>query len=146
MLGLMILGLSIPGTKAVLSSYSRSACGDIARRWPALPEGLPRLLRRLAAPCLKPAPAIVPPSLDLFRPGPGAPAPGSAQLVAEAQHLLGRLGFDAGPPDGSAGARTRQAIEAWQRSRYRPVDPIVTANLVAALRREVRRMQPPAGG
>lgn len=36
--------------------------------------------------------------------------------VAEAQALLNRLGYDAGPVDGLMGSRTRRAIETFQRS------------------------------
>lgn len=48
---------------------------------------------------------------------PPAPAPTPAPMlsVRDAQEQLNRLGFSCGTPDGRAGPRTRQCIEAFQR-------------------------------
>jgi peptidoglycan hydrolase-like protein with peptidoglycan-binding domain len=44
------------------------------------------------------------------------------ELVLAVQLQLARIGFDPGPPDGQVGARTVQAIEAYQGARGLPVD------------------------
>ena len=43
-----------------------------------------------------------------------APAPADKELVARAQSLLDRLGYEVGAADGEAGARTRDAIMAFE--------------------------------
>ncbi len=80
--------------------------------------------------------------------GHGLPPPsayrGDPALVAEAQRLLGRLGFDAGPADGVAGARTRGAVAAYHRASGLPEDGEIDADLVEHLRRAVAaRAAPP---
>lgn len=56
------------------------------------------------------------------------------EAVAEVQRRLAELGYDPGPADGIPGARTRAAIEAFQRDRGLPVDSRVTDALLATLR------------
>ena len=61
--------------------------------------------------------------------------PPTPQMVAEAQSLLGRLGFDAGPADGAMGFRTRQAIRNYQSQAGLPVNGQVSEDLLTHLRR-----------
>ncbi len=56
------------------------------------------------------------------------------QEIAEAQMLLNGLGFDAGTPDGVAGAHTRAAIEAFARAALRPEQVAATTSLLSQLR------------
>ena len=62
------------------------------------------------------------------------PAYGGAASLMFVQHALNRRGFDAGPVDGIAGARTRAAIERYQRENGIPVDGQVTRDLLERLR------------
>jgi membrane-bound lytic murein transglycosylase B len=53
------------------------------------------------------------------------------QAIAVAlQQSLTQLGFPAGNPDGVFGARTRQAIRAYQQSRGLPADGFPSSTLV----------------
>lgn len=58
------------------------------------------------------------------------PAPSVDPKVIEAnksiQQALNALGYDAGPPDGDLGARSRSAIEAFQRDRGLPPNGVLT--------------------
>ncbi len=54
-------------------------------------------------------------------------------LVERTQRLLNDLGFDAGPADGVAGPKTREAVRAYQRTSGLPVDGQVTAALLRRL-------------
>lgn len=58
--------------------------------------------------------------------------------VRELQRLLRRLGFDPGPADGAAGARTRDAIMAFERSVGRRVTGAATQPVLNAARRAAR--------
>ena len=58
-------------------------------------------------------------------------------LVAEAQRLLGRLGYDAGPADGVAGRRTQAAVAAYQRASGLPEYGEIDGAFVERLRRDV---------
>lgn len=58
--------------------------------------------------------------------------PASASLMA-AQRELARLGFDPGPIDGYMGARTREAVTAFQKSRKLTPDGILGPVTLAAL-------------
>ena len=67
---------------------------------------------------------------------------GSEKLVdaaglREAQILLGKLGFDAGPLDGTFGPQTQVATEAFQESQQVSVDGLITATVLMNLRRAV---------
>ena len=72
---------------------------------------------------------------------PAAPAPGAADastnktLVARAQALLNKLGYDVGPPDGALGARTRDAIKSFERRNGVAETGDVTVPLVTKLER-----------
>lgn len=70
-------------------------------------------------------------------PSSGEPAQSNAAstriLVQQAQTLLAQAGFDAGPVDGMAGGRTRDAVLAFQRSQGLPETGNVTAELVYRL-------------
>ena len=57
--------------------------------------------------------------------------------LREAQILLGKLGFDAGPLDGTFGPQTQVATEAFQESQQVTVDGLITATVLMNLRRAV---------
>ena len=65
---------------------------------------------------------------------PAQEQPLSRAQVEEMQSLLGRLGFDAGEPDGVVGAKTRAALRAFQRQAKMAPDGYPTAELLAGLR------------
>jgi spermidine/putrescine-binding protein len=60
-----------------------------------------------------------------------------AQGLREAQILLGKLGFNAGPLDGTFGPQTQVATEAFQESQGISVDGLITATVLMNLRRAV---------
>jgi peptidoglycan hydrolase-like protein with peptidoglycan-binding domain len=68
---------------------------------------------------------------------PPAVAP-DRELVLAVQHQLVRIGFDPGPLDGQVGARTVQAIEAYQGARGLPVDGRPSRELLDRLALESR--------
>lgn len=76
----------------------------------------------------------------LVRPGGHAAAEAGNRadpaLVLAVQRHLARIGLDPGPLDGQAGARTTQAVEAYQRARGLPVDGRSTRDLLARLEHE----------
>ena len=55
------------------------------------------------------------------------------ELVRRAQATLSKLGFDPGPADGIMGAKTEEAIKAYQQKFGLPVDGRVTPGLVESL-------------
>ena len=57
--------------------------------------------------------------------------------LREAQILLGKLGFNAGPLDGTFGPQTQVATEAFQESQGVTVDGLITATVLMNLRRSV---------
>lgn len=62
-----------------------------------------------------------------------APEPTSKDLVARAQTLLNALGYEVGPADGEAGARTRAAIKAFELRNGMDQTGEVTSPLVSKL-------------
>ena len=58
--------------------------------------------------------------------------------LREAQTLLGKLGFDAGPQDGTFGPQTQVATEAFQESQNVSSDGLITATVLMNLRRAVQ--------
>jgi putrescine transport system substrate-binding protein len=60
-----------------------------------------------------------------------------AQGLREAQILLGKLGFNAGPLDGTFGPQTQVATEAFQESQAVSVDGLITSTVLMNLRRAV---------
>ena len=58
--------------------------------------------------------------------------------LREAQILLGKLGFNAGPLDGTFGPQTQVATEAFQESQAVTVDGLITATVLMNLRRAVQ--------
>ena len=58
-----------------------------------------------------------------------------AQGLREAQIILGKLGFNAGPLDGTFGPQTQVATEAFQESQSVTVDGLITATVLMNLRR-----------
>ena len=60
-----------------------------------------------------------------------------SQGLREAQVLLGRLGFNAGPLDGTFGPQTQVATEAFQESQGVSVDGLITSTVLMNLRRAV---------
>ena len=63
----------------------------------------------------------------------GGAAPTAIMSIAEAQRRLAQLGFDPGPADGMAGARTTAAIRAFQRDRGLDVNGRIDAPTSAQL-------------
>jgi len=59
----------------------------------------------------------------------GIPATGGRSTVAAVQRMLAELGYDPGPADGIAGARTVEAIRAYQRAEGLVVDGQASASL-----------------
>ncbi|RYX96987.1 MAG: extracellular solute-binding protein [Comamonadaceae bacterium] len=57
--------------------------------------------------------------------------------LRESQQLLGKLGFNAGPLDGTFGPQTQVATEAFQESQGVSVDGLLTATVLMNLRRAV---------
>lgn len=58
--------------------------------------------------------------------------------LREAQTLLGKLGFNVGPLDGTFGPQTQVAVEAFQESQAVTVDGLITATVLMNLRRAVQ--------
>lgn len=76
-----------------------------------------------------------PPAAPDSTPEPVAPTgPVTADMIREAQELLNRLGYQAGPADGLMGARTRAALEQFQRDRSLPVTGEASGRTLSALR------------
>jgi hypothetical protein len=100
------------------------------------------LLLAVLAACAKPAnvapPTPAAPSVsvpDIPSPIVASPAPGAdAATIASAQRLLSLLGYDAGKPDGVAGAATRRAVRAFQKDYELDQDGLITAALVEKLK------------
>lgn len=82
----------------------------------------------LVAPAAAPAAAAEPARLQVAQ----------ASVTAELQRELNALGYDAGPVDGLMGARTRAAIEDYQRDRGLLVDGQASANLLEHVRASAR--------
>lgn len=66
--------------------------------------------------------------------------------LRESQQLLGKLGFNAGPLDGTFGPQTQVATEAFQESQGVSVDGLLTATVLMNLRRAVNGMGAQATG
>ena len=66
--------------------------------------------------------------------------------LREAQTLLGKLGFDAGPQDGTFGPQTQVATEAFQESQNVRADGLITATVLMNLRRAVQGVGAAARG
>jgi spermidine/putrescine-binding protein len=66
--------------------------------------------------------------------------------LREAQILLGKLGFNAGPLDGTFGPQTQVATEAFQESQFVTVDGLITATVLMNLRRAVNGVGDKAKG
>ena len=65
-----------------------------------------------------------------------------SSTVLELQRELNRLGFDAGPVDGLMGARTRSAIQAYQRDNQLLVDGQPTSSLLSHVRSTAQSRTP----
>ena len=63
-----------------------------------------------------------------------APIEEDAALISEVQTLLNKKGYNAGPPDGIAGKKTRGAIQKFEEASNLPVDGLVDDALYAALK------------
>jgi hypothetical protein len=90
-------------------------------------------------------PVAAPATSSWVDPGPASPALSGAAPVSAAvgadpitvkniQYALGRLGYDAGPADGSLGPRTRAAIARYQRDNGLTADGQPSAQLWERLR------------
>jgi len=94
-------------------------------------------------------PVAAPASSSWVDPRPASPTPGAVAPASPAgvgadpitvkniQYALGRLGYDAGPADGSLGPRTRTAIERYQRDNGLAADGQPSAPLWEHLRRRI---------
>ncbi|MGL1833606.1 peptidoglycan-binding domain-containing protein [Rhodocyclaceae bacterium SMB388] len=105
----------------------------------------PALLLGLAASFGLPGPVLAQSGADLA----GSHLSGSAYQVAQysstvlgLQRELNQLGFDAGPADGLMGARTRSAIQAYQRDNQLLVDGQPTASLLSHVRATAQSRTP----
>ena len=78
-----------------------------------------------------PPPASHPPSVAAPIAPPAAVNPDS---VADLQRMLNELGYDAGPPDGTLGSRTVQAVRGFQRDHGQPPSGDVTPGTLSAVR------------
>jgi len=65
--------------------------------------------------------------------GASPPKTDTDSMILHAQRLLKSLGYDPGPIDGKAGARTVEAIKEFQRRKQFPVNGLVSASLITAL-------------
>lgn len=70
-------------------------------------------------------------SIDKVR---APPAPPPSRMVQEIQRQLNARGYDAGPADGRAGKRTRNAIVQFQQDHGLPQDGRATGDLLGMLR------------
>jgi len=57
----------------------------------------------------------------------------TAELVRDAQTLLGQLGYEVGTPDGAIGPKTREAVKAFERANGLPETGAVSGSLVDRL-------------
>jgi hypothetical protein len=107
-----------------------TACEVEAGLWQILHEGQPQ--SRATASSATPAVAAADPAA-------------SAGQVREAQGLLRKLQYDAGPADGVYGQRTRRAIVAYQLDRGLEQSGALSETILASLRQDVAALQPPTG-
>ncbi len=86
-----------------------------------------------------PAPAATAPAAATPPPVPATPSTrrdtAEVARIKEIQTLLGRLGFDPGPADGSIGEKTRNAIRSYQKELNLPVDGEPSDDLLQHLRK-----------
>ena len=73
---------------------------------------------------------------------PGVQIAQYSNTVLEVQRELNRLGYNAGSPDGFAGARTREAIQAYQRDHNLLVDGQATPALLSHVRATAQSRTP----
>lgn len=93
-------------------------------------------MRKLCGPSFRDAVCPAPSGVQVAR----APSGGvDRERVREIQELLARHGYSPGPADGLMGARTRGAIEQFQRDTGRAVNGEANAGLVNALRQHRAR-------
>jgi localization factor PodJL len=140
-------GLGVPRDLAASYKWfaiaAREGDQDSARKRDEIANALDRqrlAAARLAAETWKPAKRdpeaneVIPPEGGWgAAPARSATVGDTGNLVSQAQALLAKLGFDAGPPDGVAGPKTRDAVRAFQRQEGLPVTGEIDANLVHAL-------------
>lgn len=93
-----------------------------------------------------PAPAAAPASRPDDAARKQAEAAAQAARNRDAQALLNKLGYDAGPPDGVAGPRTLRAVAAFRLDRQLPGATEIDDNLIAALRTAPPRETTPETG
>jgi Putative peptidoglycan-binding domain-containing protein len=117
-----------PAKEAPLAdSVQAERTSDKARDY-ALPRPRPKL----------PPPALAPQQVKVPEARPGvAPRSGDAR-VAEAQSLLGSLGYRVGTVDGRMGPQTMAAIKAYEKKGGLKVDGRVDDQLLARLRADAR--------
>jgi peptidoglycan hydrolase-like protein with peptidoglycan-binding domain len=77
----------------------------------------------------------LPPIAAAAQPAGWSPAPGPpASAILAVQQQLAQLGYDPGPADGLLGPDTRDAIIRLEAANKLPIDPRISARLLAALR------------
>jgi len=109
------------------------------QRWDRIPPGLCTFdLRRFWARFRGELPGLFPPGEPVPPPPPipavePIPGPDQAELVAEAQRRLARLGYGPGAADGIQGPRTNAALAKWERERGMAPDPTINEALLALL-------------
>jgi osmotically inducible lipoprotein OsmB len=121
---------------ALLGSAAGAATGALTRQdqvdlgKPVWRQGgrsdAPAPVRQVSAPAA--ASAAPPPAAPAFHPA-AADSGADPITVKNIQYGLGRLGYDAGPADGSLGPRTRSAISRYQQDNGLPGDGQPSASL-----------------
>lgn len=73
----------------------------------------------------------------VWKKGDKTQASGGSETVRGIQSGLGKLGYDVGPADGKAGARTRAAIRSYQERNQLLVDGEPSAALLAHIQKQI---------
>jgi len=143
-------GLGVP--RDLAASYKWFAIAakegdhDAARKRDEVAKTLDRnalAAARMAVETWKPQPLLAPANVVSPPPDGWMDAPATSAgnepvgetktLVAKAQSLLNRLGYQPGPADGVIGPRTRDAVRAFQRKEGMPETGVIDPKLVTAL-------------
>ena len=92
-------------------------------------------------PSKPPVPGELPPEVTFGRNLIGFSAEQEARLqVAQAQAVLGQLGYDVGKIDGKYGPKTKKAVEAFQKNQKLTVDGKINDNLLKELKIAVKNL------
>lgn len=107
------------------SRLERQLRPEAGRQAPTAPPADAAPAQVVAPAGLAPAPVALPP--------PSPDTPPTRDMIARAQARLNALGFNAGPPDGMPGARTRQAVRQFQEARGLQADGQLNSQTLRAL-------------